>query len=52
MNNEYYTILAVRLTGIELATALSFNHEFEAKDWINENGVKGISYMIQKVYKK
>lgn len=52
MINEQYIILLVRLDGITLATKESFNHKYQAKEWITENGKKDRSYIILKEYSK
>ena len=52
MINEQYIILLVRLDGITLATKESFNHKYQAKEWITENGKDGSTYIIHIGYLK
>lgn len=52
MTKEHYIILIVTLKGLSLATRTSFDYDYEAKEWINKNGVDGTSYIIQKTYSK
>ena len=50
MIKQRYIILILSVKGMEYAPSLLFNHEFEAKDWINENGKEGIGYVVMKEY--
>lgn len=52
MINEQYIILLVTLKGLSLATSKSFDHQFQAKEWIKGNGKDGSSYLIQTAYSK
>ena len=52
MINEQYIILLVRLDGITLATKESFNHKYQAKEWVKGNGKDGSTYIIHIGYLK
>lgn len=52
MINEQYIILTMLLSGLGLATIKAFDYEYQAKEWITENGKKDRSYIILKEYSK
>lgn len=45
-------IILITDANLELATLTRFNHEYEAKEWIVENGKSYTGYVIMKEYRK